>query len=195
MSSWSAGGWSPLVRPFASAAALLVVLATLLGFGVGRVGAHTDLLQGSPGPSQTVGGTVDFIDLVFVAPVTDVVVAVRSPDGEVVDGEMEVADGQIIRHRMDALTAPGRYVVDYQMISDDGDLTDASYFFVFEQGAFEPSRLGQVDVPDESGFTFRNVIATAAVILLLGACAILALRVRRSRAALVAHRETGRRRR
>lgn len=181
-----AGGRSRTVGPLGILVGVVLVALFWLGLGAGRVGAHTDLLQGSPGPGQRVGGTVDFIDLVFLGPVTEVVVEVRGPDGVLIDGEMEVADGQIIRHRMDSLDDPGRYVVDYQMISEDGDLTNAGYFFVYETGAFEPTRLGRVDLPDESLFTVRNVVGALVVAALAGICFLQLWRFRQSRDALAA---------
>ena len=169
---------------------LAILVAMLVASGPARVGAHTELLQGSPGPGQRVGGTVDFIDLVFLAPVTDVELTLRGPGGEVKGGEMVVADGQIIRYRMDdALTTPGRYVVEYQMVSDDGDLTEAGYFFLYDEDAFEPARLGAGDVPDPPLVTLPRALAAAAVVILGSACVVLLGRVRRTRAALAAHRE------
>ncbi|MGH1490627.1 MAG: copper resistance CopC family protein [Acidimicrobiales bacterium] len=169
----------------------VVVLGTALGLvsSVAPAGAHTDLIQGSPGPSQRVGGDVDFIDLVFGAAVTEVVVELRRPDGSMADGEMVVADGQIIRHEMEALPEPGRYLVEYQMISDDGDFTLGNYFFDYDETAVAPSRLGLVDVPEEPLVTARNAVGAGAVTALLVACGVLLLRLRRSRAVLAARRE------
>ncbi|MEL6983971.1 MAG: copper resistance protein CopC [Actinomycetota bacterium] len=176
----------PRAVGLATAAFLAVVTVVL---AVVPVGAHTDLIQGSPGPGQRVGGDVDFIDMVFGAPVTEVEVVLLGPDGMSIAGEMEVADGQIIRHRLDeAVTEPGRYLVEYEMISDDGDFTERSYFFDYDPAAPAPTRLGEVDIPDESWFTTRNVIAALAVLALLAACGVLVRRLRRTRAELAARR-------
>jgi len=166
-----------------------LVLLIVGAVGVGPVAAHTDLIQGSPGPGQRIGGDVDFVDLVFAAPVTEVELVVLRPDGTVQPGEMVVADGQIIRHEMEALPEPGRYLVEYQMISDDGDVTLGNYFFDYDEAAVAPSRLGQVDIPDEPLVTVQNAVGAGAVAVLLVACGVLLLRLRRSRAALIAQRE------
>jgi methionine-rich copper-binding protein CopC len=175
-----------------AALAALAAVAGLFGaglFGAEPVGAHTDLIQGSPGPGQRVGGDVDFVDLVFGAVVTEAIVEVKRPDGTVAAGEMVVADGQIIRHRLEAsLTEAGRYLVEYQMVSDDGDPTARSYFFDYDPDAAAPTRLGAVDVPGEPVVTTRNVIGAVAVLALVVACTILVLRLRRSRAQLAAQR-------
>lgn len=172
----------------------LVALAALVLLFVGAVAAgpataHTDLIQGSPGPGQRIGGVVDFVDLVFAAPVSEVELVVLRPDGTVQPGEMVVADGQIIRHEMEALPEPGRYLVEYQMISDDGDFTLGNYFFDFDETAVAPTRLGLVDVPEEPLVTARNAVGAGAVAALLVACGVLLLRLRRSRAVLAARRE------
>ena len=176
-----------LIRAVLVGAVLLAV--ALAGPAAGPAGAHTDRLQGSPGPGQPVGGVVDFVDLVFVGSVTEVEVEVRGPDGEVVPGEMVVADGQIIRHRMDPIEATGRYVVSYQMISEDGDFTEDSYFFDYRDGAFEPIRLGPADLPEEPIISVRDGVGVAAVLVLGAACLMLLVRLRRSRAELAARRE------
>jgi len=80
----------------------LAVVALVLAFApFTAAGAHTDLLQGSPGPAQRVGGTVDFIDLVFVDVVTEATITLEDPSGQVVDGVTTVSDGQILRYEME----------------------------------------------------------------------------------------------
>lgn len=172
--------------------AALLAIAGLIGTGLVApvpAGAHTDLIQGSPGPGQRIGGEVDFVDLVFAAVVTDAVVEVIGPDGTIAPGAMVVVEGQIIRHQLqEPLTETGRYLVQYQMVSDDGDLTERDYFFDYDPAAVAPTRLGAVDVPDEPWLTARNVVGGLAVLALAGACAILVLRLRRSRAELATRR-------
>lgn len=170
-------------------AVLLVLSAVLVvGSAAGPASAHTDLIQGSPGPGQRIGGEVDFVDLIYAAPVSEVEVTVLRPDGTIVPGETVIPDGQIIRHEMDALTDPGRYLVEYQMISDDGDFTLGSYFFDYDEAAVAPIRLGQLDVPDEPILETSYLVGAALSLILLGACFVLLRRLRRSQAALAARR-------
>lgn len=155
--------------------------------GVGAAAAHTDLLQGSPGPGQTVGGRVDFVDLVFMAPVSDAQIEVTGPDGGVVPGQMETTAGQIIRFRMVALSAEGSYAVAYRMVSDDGDDTRASYSFTFRADGLQPIRFGRADVPEPGpGEAIRWALTTVAVVALVALCIVLVLRLRRRRARLEA---------
>ncbi len=182
-----------LAAPLVAVAVIVALGLMLLGPLAGRASGHTDLLQGSPGPGQRVGGTVDFVDLVFVGPVSDVVIEVTDPDGQVVDGTMEVADGQIIHFRMDAIETTGRHVVSYEMVSEDGDLTSASYFFTYEADATQPFRLGELDVPDppsETAATIRTVATVVAVVALAALCVVLLVLLGRRRAELEAHRRS-----
>ncbi len=132
--------------------------------------AHTELLQGSPGPAQQAGGTVDFVDLAFFEPVSDVVIEIEGPDGQLLDGAMVVADGQIIRYEMPALTDVGRYILRYTMTSADGDFTESTYFFEFDPAALQPTRLGEADVPNNRS---RNIAVAAGFVFV--ACLIGAL--------------------
>ena len=145
---------------------LLIALVASVALGAGPAGAHTDLLQGSPGPGQRVGGEVDVVDLVFAEPVTEAVVTITGPDGETVAGEMTAADGLIIRFRLDdALTEPGDYQLDYEMISFDTDFTERGYNFTYDPTAPEPIRLG-AEVEAE-GTNWLVIIASAVLMAAL----------------------------
>ena len=149
-----------LRRLSASAILLLLWLTPLSG-----AAAHTDLLQGSPGPAQQAGGTVDFIDLVFFESVSNAIVTLEDPNGILVDGTTSVADGQIIRFEMPPLTETGRYIVRYTMDSADGDDTEAAYFFTYLPDGAQPARLGEPDVPDNTANVVSIVASIASRIL------------------------------
>ena len=173
--------------PGRAVVAFLAAALALLAAPV-PAGAHTDLLQSSPGPSSSVGGTVDFIDLVFVDPVRHVQIELVGPDGVAIDGEMQVADGQIIRYRMPALELVGTYTVSYLMQSADGDETVGGFAFSYDPAAREPFRLGELEAPSN---TWRNVglvlVAIAGLALIVYILVMLA-RLERNRAALAAQR-------
>ncbi|MEM9615366.1 MAG: copper resistance protein CopC [Actinomycetota bacterium] len=159
--------------------ALLVAAAVLalLLVGPSPAGAHTDLLQGSPGPGQRVGGEVDVIDLVFAEPVTEAAVTITGPDGEDIGGEMTAADGLIIRFSLDEpLTEPGDYQLDYEMISFDTDFTARGYNFTYDPSAPEPIRLG-VEVEPE-GTNWPMIIAS--VVLMAALAGLVFLFVKRT---------------
>ena len=173
-------------RRWPRVAAVALAVTCLLLAGPVPGGAHTDLLQGSPGPAQRVGGTVDFVDLVFLGPVSDAAVEVLDPDGRAVAGEMEVADGQIIRFRMEPLTRPGAHVVNYEMVSGDGDDTAASYSFTYEPDAPPATRIGAAELPEEDGTVGRllRIAAVALATALTLVCLVLLVRLWRNGAAL-----------
>lgn len=178
------------MQPTRNPACALVVTTAALALTVlsaPAVSAHTELLQGSPGPTQEAGGTVDFIDLVFVEPVSNVEIRLEDPNGEPVDGVMVVPDGQVIRYEMRPLTVAGRYIVRYTMRSSDGDDTDSAYFFVYRPDATQPIRLGDataaVDPPSSGTATVGAVVAGFVVIgCLIGLLMIFLTRLERGRA-------------
>lgn len=170
-------------RPvIAAVAGLMIHLAIGAGPAALPASAHTELLQGSPGPSQRVGGTVDFVDLVFLAPVSGAVVDLTGPDGEPVPGDTEVTAGQIIRFRMAALEAPGTYRVTYRVSAEDGDRNESSYPFTYQPEALQPVRLGDADVPTPASgsvVTGPRALGALLVVALVALCGWLALRLRR----------------
>lgn len=161
----------------------LLMLLLMLLVAPSAAGAHTDLLQGSPGPSQTAGGTIDFIDLVFVDSVSQATVWLEDPDDIRIDGDTVVSEGQIIRLEMPALTKPGRYIVRFSMVSADGDNTESGYFFNYDPSAIQPIRLGEVDVPDSGGNTVVAIVASIVFIVsMIGLVLIFLTRLERGRA-------------
>jgi methionine-rich copper-binding protein CopC len=163
------------------------VVAAAVVFGPAQpAAAHSELLQASPGPAQQVGGTVDFVDLVFMASVSGAVVEV-SQNGTPVPGTTEVADGLIISFALDQpLTTPGRYDVSYTVTAGDQDRGTETYFFTYEPASPQAFRLGQTTEPDSGLLDRPRTIATIAVVV--GLCAVafgylISLERRRSAAA------------
>ncbi len=161
---------------------ILVVLSVVWMLAT-PAGAHTDLLQGSPGPAQQAGGQVDFIDLVFFEPVTNAVVTLEDPNGDPVEGETTNADGQIIRFETEPLTVTGRYIVRYAMDSADGDFTEAAYFFTYHPDSTQPVRLGELSASS----TLRTVARVGAAVVfagcLIGLAMVFLTKLERDRAA------------
>ena len=162
---------------------LLTVLAIAAAFvapalGATPASAHTDLLQASPGPGQRVGGDVDFVDLVFLEPVSGATVEV-SLDGAILDGSMVVAEGSIIRYELaEPLSSPGRYEVAYRMRSFDGDQTEETFPFTFEPDAPQALRIGDPvtgEVPNGGGRNWVQLLATAVLIASVAGLAFLFL--------------------
>ncbi len=146
--------------------------------------AHTDLLQASPGPGQQAGGTIDFIDLVFVEPVSEVVLTVVDPNGDEVAGAMVVSDGHLIRYKIEEpLTTTGRYIVGYTMTSADGDFTEADFHFAYHPDLTQPQRLSPDTVPSQGRSLVAWVASIGLAVSLLGGVVLVMARLERSRAA------------
>lgn len=165
---------SYLVAPFATFLASSLVVVSLGVFTLGALAlaaqpaaAHTERIQSSPGPTQEVGGVVDFVDFVFAAPITDLKVTLEDPNGDLVAGTVTVPDGQLVRYEMPALTVKGRYLLRYDLISDDGDETFSQYWFNYHPDFVQPLRLGNAEVPSST----RNIVTIVASVI-LGVCLI-----------------------
>ena len=136
--------------------------------------AHTELLQTSPGASQRVGGTTEFIDLAFLEPVTEATIEVEL-EGRPVEGETITSEGTIIRFQLDEpLSEPGRYDVRYRMISFDLDESEGAYWFTYAPEAPEAQRLGAVE-PPSSGLNWVGIVATAVLVASLAGLAFMFL--------------------
>ncbi|MEM7275661.1 MAG: copper resistance protein CopC [Actinomycetota bacterium] len=125
------------MRRFRMIKALLVALVALLVTAVPAlpVRAHTAMLRASPDRDATAGGAIQFVDLEFLDPITNAVVTVTY-NGVPVPGRTTVADGRIITFTLDQpLAQPGRYQVNYEMISFDSDFTTGGFFFTFDPTA------------------------------------------------------------
>lgn len=160
---------------------LVLLLAALFSAVLsGPAGAHAELLQASPGPTQRVGGEIDFIDLVFIDFVTGGEISVAF-DGDDVPGTVTESEGQFIRFQFDEpITQEGRYDVTYRTIGADLDDVTESYFFTYAENAPQPARLGNVET-DERNWPLL-IASTVLIISLLGIAFLLLGRVERKRA-------------
>lgn len=175
--------WSRIAVP------AVIVTAAVTGLWMSPVGAHTALIEASPAPDATIGGTIDFIDLAFTDPVSNALVTV-SYNEESLAGVTTVTDGEIIRFELDsALELPGRYQVSFEMISFDADNTTSTFFFTFAADAPQPARIGLTDsggandgaslTDGESGSDDRILIGATVLVLtsVVGLLAVLVWRV------------------
>lgn len=142
----------------------LLLLAAIIGLWATPATAHTALLEASPGPDQTAGGTIEGIDLAFLDPVTNAIVTV-SYNGEAIAGTTTISDGELVRFEFERpLDLDGRYQVDYEMISFDSDFTTSGFFFTYTADAPEPARLS---APGSEGTSQTVLLASIAGITVL----------------------------
>ena len=137
-------------------------------------GAHTAMLRASPDRDATVGGSIGFIDLEFLDPVTNASVTVTY-NGAPVAGRTTVADGEVITFTLDQpLAESGRYQVNYEMTSFDSDLTTDGFFFTFDPAADQVAR---IEPSGSGGFSSTTLALSGAG--LTAVVGLLALFVRR----------------
>ncbi len=165
------------LKAIVAAAAVLGVLALL----VPSASAHTAMLRASPDRDAIAGGTIAFIDLEFLDPVTEVSVTVTY-NGVPVAGQTPVNAGELITYTLDQpLTQPGRYQVNYEMISFDSDFTTGGFFFTFDPEAEEAARI--LEATGEGGLstTTTLVVSGFGLTLLVGLLALFVWRLENRR--------------
>lgn len=172
-----------------AAVTVLVVSAML----VPSASAHTAMLRASPDRDAVAGGSIGFVDLEFLEPVSDVSVVV-SFNGVPVAGQTTVDAGELITYTLDQpLTQPGRYQVNYEMISFDSDFTTGGFFFTFDPTAEEAVRI--LEATGEGGLstTTTLVVSGFGIVLIVGLLALFVARVdsRRQEQLLEANAELG----
>ncbi|MCP3992582.1 MAG: hypothetical protein GY724_26155 [Actinomycetia bacterium] len=161
----------------------VIVSAAIVGLPMAPVGAHSAMIDASPAPDETVGGTIDIVELAFNEPVSEAVITV-SYNEEPLAGVTTMTEGEIIRFELDdALEVPGRYEVSFEMISSDTDYTTSAFFFTYEADAPQPAQIGETDrvglTSGDSGGTSRILIGAMAILLatVFGLLAIFVWRV------------------
>lgn len=128
-------------------------------------GAHTTIAGASPTAGQTVGGTVERIRIDFFAPVTDAAVFVTSPSGADVPGSLDADRGERIEFGVDALDENGEYIVEWSVVTGDGDRQASAFAFTYDRDA--PQVAGTARGDDDRGGAFAAPAAVALALLAL----------------------------
>ena len=136
--------------------------------------AHAELRQASPDRNETVGGavhsiTMQFFDLDVTRPQ---VVKVFDAAGNELPGQLNQQDQRLVVALVDPITTPGEYLVTFAVHGIDGDFTEESFTFRWEEGAPEPKGI-TVGLTEPVGFDTFNYV------LILIAAAIAAFLVHR----------------
>ena len=145
---------------------LSLVIALLLVSGVafpGTASAHAELRQASPDRGEVVGGaihsiTMQFFDLDVTKPQT---ATVFGPDGNELPGQVNREDQRLVIALVDPITTPGEYLVAWAANGIDGDFTEETFTFTWQEGAPEPKG---IDLTEPVGLDTVNY-----VLILIGA--------------------------
>ncbi|HEY8788970.1 MAG TPA: copper resistance CopC family protein [Actinopolymorphaceae bacterium] len=165
-------------RVGARALALLgVLLGTLSGFllvGVAPANAHNILIRTSPVDGSTVTKLPDIIVLTFNEPgqADGMVMAVTGPSGNVATGPAMLVDSDV-RQAVGPGSPPGRYTVDWRVVSADGHPVDGSFTFTATKGTSGTATPRPTDAPtvpaaeaaksDATGWLIGAIIAIFAI--------------------------------
>ncbi len=145
--------------------------------------AHAELRQSSPEGGEVVGGslhavTLQFFDLdVSKPPVAQIFDAA----GNELPSQLNREDQRVVIALIDPIATPGEYLVTYEMTGLDGDFSEESFTFRWEEGAPEPKGI-TVDLTVPVGFDTANYI------LILVAAGVAAFLVHRFLVALREHK-------
>ncbi len=122
-----------------------VVMVAVVGLlAAGPAAAHAQLLSTAPVAGATVAQAPAAVTLTFdEAPLIKfTVVHVTAPDGKRVDSGPATLSGVVVSERVANITAPGKYVVDWRAVSDDGHPVSGQFSFSLSRttsGAASPS--------------------------------------------------------
>lgn len=118
------------------ASGVAVLVAATPAIAHGPVGAE-------PGPGATVGGEIDEVAIIFPELMSPdgMFIAVSDPNGDVVALRSDVTlddNEQVARVRIEPLSEPGEYRVDYRVAGIDGVTSPGAYVFTFDPSADPP---------------------------------------------------------
>jgi methionine-rich copper-binding protein CopC len=169
------------LRPVLAALLLTLLSATVF---VPPALAHAELRQSSPEAGETVGGEVHAIALQFF----DLDLS-KGQDAKIFDAagnqlpsQLNGEDQRLVIALLDEIETPGEYLVTYAVNGVDGDFTEDSFTFRWEEGAPEPKGI-TVDLTVPVGFDTMNFVLLligAAIAAFLSARFMMALRQHRS---------------
>lgn len=146
-------------------ALLLTLVSTLLVSTAfpATASAHAEMRQASPDRGETVGGaihsiTMQFFDLDVTKPQD---AKVFDPAGNELPGQVNREDQRLVIALVDPITTPGQYLVSFAVNGIDGDFSEESFTFQWEEGAPEPKG---IELTEPVGLDVVNYI-----LILIGA--------------------------
>ncbi|MGI9608717.1 MAG: copper resistance CopC family protein [Acidimicrobiia bacterium] len=132
--------------------------------------ADATFVGASPASNATVGGAVSSVQIVFNEVVSQASITIDGPDGPLQLSAL-VDSGQVISASFAELSAEGRYVVRYAVISADTDPVDGVFAFMFRAGAPRPLPVAAPALADgePDWLLVAIVAAVVATVVIVGA--------------------------
>ncbi|RZS31256.1 hypothetical protein EV193_115135 [Herbihabitans rhizosphaerae] len=105
--------------------------------GVSQGAAHNVLTSSSPAADETVAAAPSRVTLTFNGPVENRLaeIAVLGPDGARGEAGKAVVEGAVVSAPLRPLAAPGKYTVNYRIVSGDGHPVSGTLAFTLAGGA------------------------------------------------------------
>ena len=149
-------------------AIVLALLLSLLAVFSDTADAHAEMRQSAPKPNQTVGGTIDQVDMAFREPIRPDEsngVALQYPDGTVVLIAVTI-NKRLVRGSFDSLTDPGTYKVIWELLDDsDSDWAREEWEFTYDPEAAPPEWLPESAAEWSGGGGISGATVALAVII------------------------------
>ena len=120
-------------RSLATVLVVLLLATVLLAAIATPVTAHAYLSDSDPENGEQLEELPDAVELTFSGDgIVTADVSVTDPDGEDVSGDAAIDpdDDQVVTVPIEADSGDGMYVVDWEVLADDGHTTTGSFFFV-----------------------------------------------------------------
>ncbi len=167
-------------RPTARRLVFTATVIAVLFSGIQAASAHTTLEGATPTAGAVVGGRVDVLGIQFYLAVTEPIITLTSPSGEVVEGSVEAVAPTRVEYRFSPLVETGEYIVEWSVVTPDGHRTAAAYAFSYDPSAPPPPP--QPELPaGSSGPTILIVLVLA--LFCFGLAGVVSVRRRRRRSA------------
>lgn len=131
--------------------------------------AHGGIVQGVPGPGQSVGGTVENVQLLFAEPVNEAVVTVEDSNGVLLAGTLNQPVSNLLELSTGGITVEDDYIVRYSVTFDDGVEFNSAYQFTYSESSPAPLPIDPASVALSRGLSAPGLLIglAAAIVLLL----------------------------
>ena len=138
--------------------ALLFFVLLLLPLFAVPAFAHGGIVQGVPGPGQSVGGVVENVQLLFAEPVDEAVVTIEDATGVVLPGTLDQPISNLLELSTDGIVLDGDYIVRYSVTFEDDVEFSSAYQFTYSKDSPAPLPIDPASVAFSSGVSVSSLL-------------------------------------